>query len=1216
MKLNLAKLFRKNIINNIRQYPPKDLFKSKGGITIIQLVVTIIILIILAAVVINLVIGKNGVIARADDGKEQWTRATEIEQLKIAYSACETDFESVGTPITAGKLGDELKNVNPDTNVEDFDMVNQNVNDYDITIDRNDETGYAKATFTQTQHLYIVALVQVDKGVERYNITYDANKGEGAPAKQVKIKSQSLTLSNIQPTRKGYTFIGWSKSNISEFAEYSGGQTYTEDEDLNLFAVWKINEYTITYNLQGGDNASSNPTGYDIDTPTFTLSQPTKVNNIFTGWTGSDVDSITKTVTIKKGTVGNKTYQANWELAYYAVDDSYYALTLNEALENCKPGSKIKVLRNANETQKINNITSDLTLDLAGKTLNMNTPINISNGIKLTIDDSGDNNEYTGKIFNNDGIAIINNGTLQLGKDDGNIISSPYIEAKTLGIETTNGNLLFYDGNITAEKAINGDAVTTPSTYYAMSNANTDNSTETVSLQMLGSAVCRIGYRYYSTLQAAIDATPSGTYKEEKKEVKIADTLKSNSKYFFLKNLDGSLVSTNKEISNSVADSYYKIDLSELASSKKSQIKVNASISSEAGCDIGYAAITETTDAPRYDTSIGKIMYISGEVASEDDTTEIMGGKCYYLHLGYRKDSSGDQGSDTFKVNNISIDGTDINNKMIDEIVRTPILTESASNVSMLTNVTVTGQDTVINETKNIELDIGDHILTTSGENAKIVNNGKLTINSKSGKGVIQSNGAQAIDNDTCNELRICNVILKNYIRNIKGNSQIENCELKSDYSYILYSFSGNHIINNCMLNNNKCFIKCYNSDLSISNCKINCELEFSGGSNFNINSCDINCGSGNYQDTVKVSDNAKLDINNSTLSNLNFHIEKTASLNLKNSSIEDYEGNTFFNMIENDGTTSIIKSKIKLLGEKENTREQFISLIENNGKLTIGEDDGTIENDSTIIESNFKKYYPIKNNGEFDFYDGIISGIGFPILGSITNYDKKYSIVDNYNSDKNKYELFLSESGVCEINGKTYKTLDDAIESINENENQKTIKMINSTKNDYEINLVNKDINIDLNGYNVEDSKKISIDEGSKLKINDTSSNNKPGNLFISCSNIENNGELTIGDITLQGEEYDSLITNNKTLNLNNCNVLSNNTQIFINNGNMKANTISINGISINKTCRSIGIKNINSGYVELTNVESDIEHLIENENEGKINIIGGKFTRRIRGK
>ena len=64
---------------------------------------------------------------------------------------------------------------------------------------------------------------------------------------------------------------------------------------------------------------SENPTVYTEQTDTFTLNNPTRFGYQFLGWTGSNGNIPQKTVTIEKGSSGNKTYIANWKGNAYTI---------------------------------------------------------------------------------------------------------------------------------------------------------------------------------------------------------------------------------------------------------------------------------------------------------------------------------------------------------------------------------------------------------------------------------------------------------------------------------------------------------------------------------------------------------------------------------------------------------------------------------------------------------------------------------------------------------------------------------------------------------------------------------------------------------------------------------------------------------------------------------------------------------------------------------
>lgn len=127
--------------------------------------------------------------------------------------------------------------------------------------------------------------------------------------------------------------------------------------------------------------------------------------------------------------------------------------------------------------------------------------------------------------------------------------------------------------------------------------------------------------------------------------------VEANGDYYF-EEKDGKLVSNNKGVNGSVANSYIKIDLTD--SSYDANLRVNAKISSQSSRDYGYAAITESPDAPAYNESEGRFIYGSGNGKAEEYTVELEKGKVYYLHLGYRKDNTtGTNNNDEFTINYI-----------------------------------------------------------------------------------------------------------------------------------------------------------------------------------------------------------------------------------------------------------------------------------------------------------------------------------------------------------------------------------------------------------------------------------------------------------------------------------------------------------------------------------------------------------------------------------
>ena len=135
-----------------------------------------------------------------------------------------------------------------------------------------------------------------------YNINYDANGGQNAPKSQIKIYKDNLTLTTDEPTRPSYKFLGWSTSSKSTTAEYKAGDSYNpgtneEVKDIILYAVWKIDSYTLTINPNGGtwNNSTNKSTITQSYGSTYIIENPTKTGHTFTGWTLSGKGSLNGT---------------------------------------------------------------------------------------------------------------------------------------------------------------------------------------------------------------------------------------------------------------------------------------------------------------------------------------------------------------------------------------------------------------------------------------------------------------------------------------------------------------------------------------------------------------------------------------------------------------------------------------------------------------------------------------------------------------------------------------------------------------------------------------------------------------------------------------------------------------------------------------------------------------------------------------------------------
>ena len=114
---------------------------------------------------------------------------------------------------------------------------------------------------------------------------------------------------NLQ--RTGFVFARWNTAADGSGTSYSAGQTFQVYHDVTLYAYW-AEVYPITYDLAGGSLATANPTGYHLFSDNITLNNPTREGYTFVGWTGSNGNMPQQTVVIPAGSIGARTYTANW----------------------------------------------------------------------------------------------------------------------------------------------------------------------------------------------------------------------------------------------------------------------------------------------------------------------------------------------------------------------------------------------------------------------------------------------------------------------------------------------------------------------------------------------------------------------------------------------------------------------------------------------------------------------------------------------------------------------------------------------------------------------------------------------------------------------------------------------------------------------------------------------------------------------------------------
>lgn len=158
-----------------------------------------------------------------------------------------------------------------------------------------DKDVYLYSKFEVIRPEYTVTFLDADDNILD---TQSIKEGDSASAPSV-------------PEITGYDFIDWSASFTSVYS------------DLTVKAQYRLHNYTINYDLDGGTNDADNPSTFTMQEEVI-LKEPTKKGYTFTNWSDTD--------TIASGTTNDVSVKANWNINYYTVkfvDDNDEVISQN-----------------------------------------------------------------------------------------------------------------------------------------------------------------------------------------------------------------------------------------------------------------------------------------------------------------------------------------------------------------------------------------------------------------------------------------------------------------------------------------------------------------------------------------------------------------------------------------------------------------------------------------------------------------------------------------------------------------------------------------------------------------------------------------------------------------------------------------------------------------------------------------------------------------------
>ena len=110
-----------------------------------------------------------------------------------------------------------------------------------------------------------------------YTVTFDTDGGSNAAQQTVHYGDKAVKPADL--TKSGYTFDGW-------YTEAEHNSEYKFDvpvkKNITLYAKWNVNQYTITFDSNGGTAVDSITADYG--TAITAPSDPTRTGYIFAGW--------------------------------------------------------------------------------------------------------------------------------------------------------------------------------------------------------------------------------------------------------------------------------------------------------------------------------------------------------------------------------------------------------------------------------------------------------------------------------------------------------------------------------------------------------------------------------------------------------------------------------------------------------------------------------------------------------------------------------------------------------------------------------------------------------------------------------------------------------------------------------------------------------------------------------------------------------------------
>ncbi len=143
----------------------------------------------------------------------------------------------------------------------------------------------------------------------KYNLTWNANGGSLSGSYTSGSVDYGTDIVKPNASRTGYTFIGWGESATA--TSTINIPLTMPGEDKEFFAIWKINQHTLTWNANSGELSGNYTKGTVTYGTTITAPSASRYGYTFKGWT-TTLGS-TETVEITTMPDSDVVYYAVWE---------------------------------------------------------------------------------------------------------------------------------------------------------------------------------------------------------------------------------------------------------------------------------------------------------------------------------------------------------------------------------------------------------------------------------------------------------------------------------------------------------------------------------------------------------------------------------------------------------------------------------------------------------------------------------------------------------------------------------------------------------------------------------------------------------------------------------------------------------------------------------------------------------------------------------------